>query len=83
LSLMVDDAGLMEKDEGVEATAPWSVVKSFFANDKLIAIELQNGQWACVPLETLQPVSSSAEALLATLEAHGIQRNTHPNLPSV
>jgi hypothetical protein len=78
LWLRVDESGLREVDGEVESFAPWSAVKSFFSNDKLVAIELHNSQWACVAVQTLKPASSPVESLVAELEKRSVVRCARP-----
>jgi hypothetical protein len=78
LVLRVDESGLREVDGEVESFAPWSAVKSFFSNDKLVAIELHNNQWACVAVQTLKPASSPVESLVAELERRSVVRCARP-----
>ncbi len=78
ISLKVNEMGLLELDGGVESFAPWETVKAFFLNEKLIAIELVNNQWACIPRSTLNSSSSSIELLVRMLEARAVPRIEGP-----
>jgi hypothetical protein len=83
LSIVVDDRGLHETDQGVESFAPWTAVLGYRIFTETLLISLANRQWALIPRATLSDGSGSLEELVDRLRQRDIMELPEPTSSSV
>ena len=73
LRLEIRDDGFRENDCGIESFAPWSAMKFFAVQGKLVQVGLANGLNAYIPTSVLEGAGTSVAELRELLGGHGVK----------
>ncbi|MCW0217504.1 MAG: hypothetical protein OJI67_04185 [Prosthecobacter sp.] len=70
--VIINEAGLIEIDRGVESRAGWGALQRWFLWRSILFIELTNFKWAIIPSKDLKPSEIKLESIASYLKIKGV-----------